>query len=902
MYQIIEKEFIHKCTGCGACENACPHDAIIFDLGYHTFEYPKIDGSKCIDCGLCAKVCPVNNYHVDNAMPHIFASRASDEIRKESSSGGMYSVFANKFISQGGVVYGTCMIDDYDVKYIRMSKVEDVSKCRGSKYVQSSVGKIYRSVKDDLIKDYPVIFFGCPCHIAGLKNFLNKDYPKLFTVDLICHGVPSQKIFFDYLQDKHPEKITGIHFRDKSLGWRADAIKIEYKDMPPYIRSRNSQDEYEVGFQENITLRDSCERCKFSTFPRSSDITIGDFWGCHNFIEDDGKGTSLVFINSKKGFELYSEIENELILSKPIDTTVDELKKYNRLFEFYAHSRQKWLFYEHLKTKKYSQAINYAKKDIYDAGIVGIPTVENFGGSLTYVALYYILRDMGLTCFFVERPTSAPHPPAPLEKSYYESPFEPETIIFDKMPDTESMHELNKKADCFIVGSDQLFHHNLYNNFAHFANLSWVDDNKKKIAYAASFGHDEFTGDELERAEMSYYMQKFDAFSVRESSGVKLAKECFGVESTQVLDPVFLCPPSVYQNIAGKAKFNDDGKYIAAYILDPDINKENIIQEISKELSLPYHIYTEMFYDNVSVKNKWSLDIETGKIEDRLSCLLNSEIIVTDSFHGMCFAIIFHKNFIAIKNTGRGAARFESIINILGLENRLISVDDNEYKSILHEEVDYSSVLKKLKPEIQKSKSWLKHSLVRKLKPLSDRDIYMQDIRQKNKENTILFSKLLKYIGLSYVSETNILKYIDQIKKSLDRSLIAISAKDTPGMAYTSELCDKLRSLGLKSDFMHAHWCGYIAVLYRGVVIHEAIRYEEHIKFDMVKDNIRLSVESAPLHKGNRASIQINGVEYAVNGRGLNIVVFDMDKSYVTDSVAFDTHMPKFACTRNQNV
>lgn len=900
MHKIIEADFLNKCTGCGACQNVCPQNAITLKEKFHTFLFPEIEESLCVDCNLCNKVCPVNNYKINSSVPTIYAARAKDEIRILSSSGGMYTVLAHKHISNGGIVYGTTLTKDLEVKFLRMTSLDEIGACRGSKYVQSDVELTYRNVKEDLDKKLRVLFFGCPCHIAGLKNFLRREYANLTTVDLICHGVPSQKLFTMYLNEKANDVvITDVLFRDKSLGWRADAIKIKYRNKADYVRSLASEDEFEIGFQKGMTLRDACEHCKFSTFPKLSDMTIGDFWGCRNFLSDDEKGTSLVFVNSNRGMELYEAVEKELYLSQKLDCTVDDLKKYNRLFEYYPHSKQKNLFFAHLQKKSFCQSIKLANNNFYDVGIVGIPTVENFGGSLTYVGLYYTLREMGKTCFFVERPKFSKHPPAKITKSYYMTPFESSTVIYDDISDKNSLRVLNDRTSCFVVGSDQMFHHTLYNNFSRYVTLDWVSDNKTKIAFAASFGHDTFTGDELERAEMAYFMKKFDAFSVRESSGVDLAKNVFGIDAVQVLDPVFLCSPEIYKKLAERAQFNKKKGYIASYILDPNVAKANILTTAKKILSKPFYVFSEMFYDNKSIKTKWNLDIETGKIEDRLASILNSDILITDSFHGVCFAIVFRKNFIAIKNQGRGVARFESILNLCGLKDRLISdIDDISANPELFADIDYDKVYNKLEPEIIKSKKWLEGKLEPKKKAFSDYDILSKQLRDINLGNQSKFNKILKYLGLSYISEYNIFNYINNLIEQKENLVIAVAAKDTPGLSFTPELCAKLNELGLTADFLHAHWCGYVALIYKGVTIKEECRFEEQLTYEFAEGNLRVSIKSAPLHKGNNASIIINGKEYSVNMRGLNFVIYDVSQKYVTDTVSFDTHTSRFIATR----
>lgn len=898
--KIILGNFKQSCTGCATCQNVCPRNAIAMKEAENTFRYPYIDNSKCVDCGLCVRTCPVNQYTNNNSSsPVIIAAHGDDELRRNSSSGGMFSIYASAVLEKQGTVYCVEIDNNQQVKHIRIDNVAELHRGRGSKYVQSDVGTIYRQVKEDLIDGRYVLFTGCPCQVAGLNNFLGQRFDRLFTIDIICHGVPSQKLFDMYLQEKRVDTIKNVEFRTKKYGWRADVMTIVYDNEPTYAFSDKQGDSYEIGFQKNIILRDSCERCKFSEFPRIGDITIGDFWGIQKYLPNDNKGISLVLLNNKHGASLHALVNDKLELNQQLSIPINGLP--NRLFNYYPHHINKKLFFEHIKTKPFSKAISLAENGIYDVGIVGIPTVENFGGSLTYVALYNVVKEFKLSCLMIERPLSAPHPPANIFFDYHVSPFEDGALI-NNCKNKNDLFELNNRVLSFLIGSDQLFHHNLYNNFGKICTLDWVSDYKKKVAYAASFGHDIFTGSEKERAEMAYYMQKFDAFSVRESSGVALAKNEFGVDAIQVLDPVFLCNKDVYTKMLSHAKNRYEYPHIASYILDPNSEKADMLQYVEKYMGLPIKVFSEMHYNNTTIKNKWDREIEVGKIEDRLSNIANCELMVTDSFHGVCFAIIFKKKFIAVKNKGRGVARFETILALAGLSNRLISQNANlAEREDLFDDIDYVEVYRRLNPEIKKCKDWLYSNLIaEKKKAYSSYDALFERHKNDYRHLEEKINRIERFLLQGFTIEDDLEKYLKKLfvaYSDTDNLAVIIAAKDTPGMAINEKIVNYLRMFNYESDFLNMHWYGYIGISYRSKAI-ELKEYDKSVSYQTVIQGNNIDIISSPLHDGNKAIIAINGIDYSMNNRGLNIVVLDTKSGTIMDSVSFDTHALGFKCNR----
>ena len=294
----IEKLQKEKCSGCSACYPVCPTNAITMEYDEEGFLYPIVIHKKCTNCGLCSKVCPELNFEFDNKKtPQCYAMQAADEIRMKSSSGGMFTILADYIFERGGFVCGAAFNknENWKVEHIIIEKKEDLDKLRGSKYVQSDKKDIFKKIKELLGKDKYVLFSGCPCEVAGLKNFLRKDYDKLILVDLLCASTESPKIWEKYLKENFADKeIKNITFRDKaSFGWTLQ-LNVYFEDED-YYRGSNSQNEYCRFFSSHIMSRKSCYKCSFSSLPRVGDITIGDFWNIDRYDKnlDDRKGTSL---------------------------------------------------------------------------------------------------------------------------------------------------------------------------------------------------------------------------------------------------------------------------------------------------------------------------------------------------------------------------------------------------------------------------------------------------------------------------------------------------------------------------------------------------------------------------------------------------------------------------------
>ena len=314
---LVKKE---HCFGCGACKNICPVKAIVMKDDEKGFKYPVVDEDKCINCGACIKSCPYRNQDLNkNYKKHFYALKLKDDsIRKISTSGGAFYGIASEIINNSGVVYGAMYDNNLNVVHDRITKIEDIKKMMGSKYVQSNIEDVFGKIKKDLESNKKVLFTGTPCQIAAVKSFLKKDYSNLILCDIICHGVPSPKTFKDHIsfvENKKKKNIKNYMFRTKEKGWHSTnhLEKIVYDDKTSDSSSILSQS-FKYFFYSCKTFRNSCFVCGFSNVDcRLSDITIGDFWGIEkNYSEfDDDLGVSLCIIHTDKGMEMFDSIKNK---------------------------------------------------------------------------------------------------------------------------------------------------------------------------------------------------------------------------------------------------------------------------------------------------------------------------------------------------------------------------------------------------------------------------------------------------------------------------------------------------------------------------------------------------------------------------------------------------------------
>lgn len=339
-----------NCSGCGACRNICPENAITMMPDEEGFVYPVINQENCINCGLCEKICPILNQKTTTKVLKTYAAKNKNiETLKKSSSGGMFSIFAEEILKQGGVVFGAAYNDKWGVEHTFVDKMEYLDKLRRSKYVQSDICETYKKAKEFLDKGYKVLFSGTPCQIAGIKSYLQKSYDNLLTIDIFCHSIASPKVWEMFLhQNFNLGNIKKIDFRDKIFSWDKSCLKIYFEKsesvpklplifglLPNKIKQKLICGYYSLSYMKGclsgLFTRPSCHYCKFKGVDKNSDFTIGDLWGVNDIAPDfyDTNGVSVLTINSAISQNIFEKIKDKLIWK---EIPLDKVIIYNSVF------------------------------------------------------------------------------------------------------------------------------------------------------------------------------------------------------------------------------------------------------------------------------------------------------------------------------------------------------------------------------------------------------------------------------------------------------------------------------------------------------------------------------------------------------------------------------------------
>lgn len=323
------------CTGCGGCAAACPKGCIRMEADAEGFLYPRVDQSQCVDCKKCEQTCAVLHKPAVGESVQAWATRNTDsDVRRESSSGGVFTALAKCVIGDGGAVCAAVYTEDWTVVHKIAFTVEALAAMRGAKYVQSHAGHLFARLKSLLTEGKPVMFVGTPCQCAGLKAYLGQDYERLILVDMVCHGVPAPSVWKAYVRrrrelDANGAELMSVNLRDKSTGWSryAYSVKFQYANGSAYCVPQG-QDPYMRGFVGDLYLRPSCSACSFKGISRCSDLTLGDCWGIwdtHPEFDDD-QGVSALLIHSKKGQMLWSDISTQF---HSMQLTEEDVTNYN---------------------------------------------------------------------------------------------------------------------------------------------------------------------------------------------------------------------------------------------------------------------------------------------------------------------------------------------------------------------------------------------------------------------------------------------------------------------------------------------------------------------------------------------------------------------------------------------
>lgn len=376
-----------RCVGCRSCEQSCPKHCISIVENEEGFWYPVVDKQSCVGCKMCLKACPVENTKLHRSIPqYVWAWRNKNEADiMRSASGGAADSAAKAVLQIGGVVYGAAYDERLVVSHIEVTDTAGREKLQSSKYVQSDLKNCYSQAKKRLSEGRIVLFTGTPCQIAGLYAFLGGDRANLYTVDLICHGVPSPKFFKKYLEYQNKqmaERIIYFNFRSKDKrGWGTQyLLKTKTKTKTKTL----SLDRYGKHFMDGDCYRESCYQCAYANIERVGDLTVGDFWGIAKSHPDfySPKGVSSVFVNTEKGEHLFEQM---LELADVQEATLEEgLVKQGNLVKPTVRPENRENFYRDIDKADYIQKMK-----------VGVQMKERIKAALPTETVKFIKQKLG---------------------------------------------------------------------------------------------------------------------------------------------------------------------------------------------------------------------------------------------------------------------------------------------------------------------------------------------------------------------------------------------------------------------------------------------------------------------------------------------------------------------------
>lgn len=776
------------CTSCMACYAACPVEAINIITDEKGFYAPVVDEKKCIHCGVCNSICPMllkkKTLVQNNKRQKVYACTNSDEqVRVQSSSGGLFSAFANYVLENNGHVCGAVLNDDLVLRHVVSNNFEDIEKMRGSKYIQSYIGNCWNEIKKLLNEDKQVLFCGTPCQCAGLKSFLRDDYKKLITIDLLCTCVNPPvmlKEYLNYQTQGNVSKYLNINFRDKINGWggnprAAFSFSAKWLDKEGCMRKFYEHVEENLffkGFLEHLWMKDSCNSCIFMDNNRVSDLTLGDFWCINEFDSslNDNKGLSFVMVNSAKGDDIFEKIKNKLNICKEVDfnwavntqSTVNGvgMKKHKNTDLFFKY-----------ESKHYSKM--ELTKDLLGINKVGVMTFDfsvNFGAQLQAWAFCEKIKELGFSPKIIH--WSEHHLYTLGDEKDTMKPFRDKYFSRSQVCYTQE-EILSQTSDCnkIIIGGDQVFR--VWNSSKDSSIYRYLGDfvsgEKLLASYGSSFGFDFFNANETVKEECKKLFQRFDKLAVREKDGVKILKETFGVDAREVLDPVFLFDKQKYNELIQNEHLKQiEENYIAyMYLHDSyglgEVNK-NLMEKFKNE---------KVINININETGKYNLP------QVWLNYIKNAKFVITDSFHCVAFCVIFKKPFVVIERDWGGNSRIDNILekfNLQNLKRKSLADVKLEDVDIL---IDWESVYNILDNERQYSENYLLDLLLTKPKYKDKYEIeaireyrISNELIYKNKKKELLFENLNFRIEESYSRIDCVNQNIENIKLLLKKDVI----------------------------------------------------------------------------------------------------------------------------------
>lgn len=705
-----------QCYGCGACMNACSAKAIFMEPDGAGFLRPVIDGGLCVDCGACANACPrLHPVYANESPDKCLAVMASDNIRRKSSSGGVFTLLAEHVLAKGGVVFGAAFTDDSLVRHVAVGSVGGLDALRGSKYAQSDTGTTYAEAKRLLDAGRPVLYSGCPCQIAGLRSFLGRDYSNLLTVDILCSGTPSAYGLREYLDKTWGlENVASMRFRSLE-GWdyrfevRLKSGDVVLEKDSPYLKM----------FLRHALNRPSCCDCRFQVLPRQGDFTMGDFWNVRTLDPalDDGLGTSVLLLNSKNAKAAWeAACAGRLKASRefPVRAAYDSGVTY--LLQGPAPYARQEEFDRLVRERGFSMAVRDAVNH-YDVGIAAT-WFPNFGTIATNLALYSLIRSCGLTaCVLDVTGDEWLDGQSPIPRAVLDSKGIPRASTFCDKGDYGA---LNDHCDRFVVGSDQLWGNiPTYLDHEEFLHLGFADPGKPLIAVGTSTGASVLPFDAARVARRKDWLSRFSGIGLREDFGPELFRKLYHVDAGHIQDPVFLCDREVFLEEAKHATFDTPGKFVFAYILykSPDSPEFSMARRLAKAMDCNLIVNRGVGTDFEVYDAGFNLiGRHPGYLRNWMLCMANASLVFTNSFHGVCIPLIFGKDFAAVKNNE--PERLEVLAREFGCGDRIFdSLDQVDVRRVTTTHMDHDRILRLVDAERARGRQAVREMLAAPAKP-----------------------------------------------------------------------------------------------------------------------------------------------------------------------------------------
>ena len=604
-------------------------------------------------------------------MKTYLAYNKDDNIRLKSSSGGVFYSLAKQIIEKKGAIFGAVWAGDWSVKITSAETLDEIIPMMGSKYVKADMGDSREKCKEFLDAGRIVLFTSIPCQIHSLKKFLGKEYENLYTCEVCCHGIMPVKIWHDYLRtiEKKDNPIISINMRDKTYGWDDFSFRVDYKNGEMFSESF-IDNLYMQAFLSNKYLNDCCYKCKYKNDYSIADFCIGDFWGVlerDEYLKED-KGVSFIEVQSDKAQKLL--LANHDLFFEEVEHA--DILKFNGGKHNEICSEKK---------EKYSSDI-FVKRD--KIGVVTLYLNNNIGGILQAYALQQTLRRLGYDNDII---TYDIHNVLQLHLDFVNTHLKINRLDFYK--GYEALRE--SKYSTYIVGSDQVWRKKYARNYWEDYFLKFTTGwNVKRVAYAASFGvndKDDWQFDDVEDVSVQSYLSKFDNISCREIDGKEIIRHRYNLPATLVCDPTLFLSVGDYINLCRDVPYRRGDVFV--YTLEETLESIIAIRQFIK------------------LNRMSAIMCDDRSVQDWLACMNDCKYIITDSYHGCLFAMIFQKPFICVKNGVRGNSRIDTLIEKFHLEKNVL----DDWEQLPFAKFSYEDKSEIIKQYREESLNWLMNAL-----------------------------------------------------------------------------------------------------------------------------------------------------------------------------------------------